>query len=485
MATTKTSPKLIPPPPPPPATTKAKGSSYQQFVNYWSAHGYQALKGNAPDIQAAANAANVDPIYFASLLLLESGANYKTSDSSKGAIGIGQLEPGTFVGQPVPWDSTRTITLQDLKDPTTNLRLAAYHVGALVGRFGYAGAYSGKPGTYNPYYTGDSRDPKGAGPQAFIQKWSGQYVPATPSTSPPGPAGVQVPGGTAPATNDVTYDRWAVLGADGRVKFVKITNAAVPPKNVLHYGPTPLTQTGFINNWKQVYQDTFFSYTGRQASGKEIANILKNVPTLYTLANVLMTTKSFATSPSYKAHAPGIIAIAKQKFGDNWKVDKTLVGQAIAQNWDQATLEEHLRERPEYENGPAFKTTLAQMDNTYQQIYGASTDPGTQQLINHVAKDGWSQDQFAAFLRTQPEYKGSQEFKSKAISFAQQLGLITGNQVTLTAAQAGLGGAPAYPAANTPATPPPAAPAATVPPGHGSGATPYIRPTRSASGGPS
>lgn len=449
MATAKTSPKLIPPPPPPPATTKAKGSSYQQFVNYWSTHGYQSLKANAPDIQAAANAAHVDPIYFASLLLLESGANYKTGNSSKGAIGIGQLEPGTFVGQPVPWDSTRTITLQDLKDPTTNLRLAAYHVGSLVGKYGYAGAYTQG---YNPGYAGDAADPKVLGPQAFIQKWSGQYVPSTPSTAPPSPVGQQVPGGTAPAANDVTYDRWAVLGTDGKVKFVKITNAATPPKNVLHYGPTPLTQSQFLSTWKQNYQDTFFSYTGRQASGKEIASILSNAPSLYTLANTLATTKSFTTSPTYKAHAPGIIAIAKQDYGEDWKVDKSLVAKAISQNWDQATLEENLKQRPEYFQGPAFKTTLAQMDNTYQQIYGSSTDPATQQVLDHVAREGWSTDQFAAWLRTQPQYKNSQEFKTKATSFAQQLGLITGNQVTLTAQQAELGGI------GQPATPPPPAP---------------------------
>ena len=31
------------------------------------------------------------------------------------------------------------------------------------------------------------------------------------------------------------------------------------------------TQTQFMQVWTQTYKDTFFAYTGRQASGKEIA----------------------------------------------------------------------------------------------------------------------------------------------------------------------------------------------------------------------
>ena len=80
-------------------------------------------------------------------------------------------------------------------------------------------------------------------------------------------------------------------------------------------------QTQFQTVWRQNYADTFSSYTGRKASGKEIANILKNAPSIYTLSTTLALTKSFQSSPIYKAHAPGVIAIAKSRsrIGITWR----------------------------------------------------------------------------------------------------------------------------------------------------------------------
>ncbi len=74
---------------------------------------------------------------------------------------------------------------------------------------------------------------------------------------------------------------------------------------------------------------------------------------------------------------------------------------------------------------------------------------------------GWSDDQFAAYLRAQPQYTKSPEYVSKLLSFGQQLGLITGLQPTL---QPG-GAAPPNPNPNDPQRIPsstrlPAAPAA-------------------------
>jgi hypothetical protein len=222
---------------------------------------------------------------------------------------------------------------------------------------------------------------------------------------------------------------------------------------VLYYGPTPLTQTGFLTAWKQNYASTFQSYTGRNASGKEIANILKNAPSIYSLANTLAATPSFLTSPTYKSRAPGIIEIAKQAYGENWKVDKTFVAQAISQNWDQATLTANLRNRPEYESGPLFKTTVDQFSNEYQSIYG-NPDANAKAYVTAAAKQGWSGDELAYALRAAPEYKQSQEYKTKVLTFAQQLGILTGHQVSLTADQAMLGGAPSVPVPAAPAAPP-------------------------------
>lgn len=391
-----------------------------------------------------ADKAGVDKVVAATLLWHEGFAeaarrgvdpNTITSPTGEG-VGIGQINPKVWVGKTTPWG--QVIKQKDLIDPEFNIRFSLTYFASLPGNIDQKYArYSGganftlSSGLPHGYVPKSGLTPTEAGSAAAQQSAANQQGKA------------------------VLFDRWAVLGADGRVKFVKITDATQPPSNVLKYGPTPLTQTQFLATWKQNYQDTFFSYTGRQASGKEIANILLNAPSLYTLATTLATTNSFTTSPTYKAHAPGIIAIAKQAYGEDWKVDKSLVSQAISQNWDQATLLENLKSRPEYFQGPQFKDAKAKMDNVYQSIYGTSTDPDTQTVIDHVARNGWTTDQFAAWLRTQPQYRNSQEFKTKAFSFAQQLGLITGKQQTLTADQALLGGAPAAPPIPAPAVTPP------------------------------
>ena len=66
-------------------------------MNYWAAHGYPALKRNAIDIQSAAEQANINPIWFASLLLRESRADYNTKPGTVNGkvtgVGIGQINP--------------------------------------------------------------------------------------------------------------------------------------------------------------------------------------------------------------------------------------------------------------------------------------------------------------------------------------------------------------------------------------------------------
>lgn len=448
--------KLAPPPPPPPASNSGKspGAVYRAFIN-----AHKAIKPYSESISKWATAYGLDPTYLAALLLHESQGDKNAANTNKNGtrdLGLAQINSIHFGKTITPWDG-QTVTAEKALDPAFAIQFAAWYFGQKVAKAGgdYVAAYNGAGG-YNP-----------GGPDPFTGVVSKTYVPAGKGLSPEERAALAAQQAAAnSAGKAVLFDRWAVLGADGRVKFVKITDATKPPANVLKYGPTPQTQTSFLQNWKQTYQDTFFSYTGRQASGKQIASILRNAPSLYTLAQTLASDPkgTFTTSPTYKAHAPGIIAVAKQAYGQDWKVDKSLVSQAISQNWDQATLEENLRSRPEYFEGPAFKDDKAKMDNVYQGIYGASTDPGTQTVIDHVARNGWTPDQFAAWLRTQPQYRSSQEFKTKAFSFAQQLGLITGKQVTLTEDQAMLGGPPAAPP-SAPAPVAPYNPAAYVPGG--------------------
>lgn len=260
-------------------------------------------------------------------------------------------------------------------------------------------------------------------------------------------------------TEQTQFDRWAVMGADGKVKFVTISDPSVPPKNVLHYGPTPLTQTSFTQTWTQQYKDNFFAYTGRQATGQEVADILAKAPSIYTLTTGLAANKpvsqitgvtktvagpghigtpstriavsspavDFTKSPIYKQHAGALIADAKQILGDSWKPNTALISQAIAQNWDQGTFEAKIRELPSYLSGPEFKDGAAKKGLVYQAIYG-TPDENALHTIGQAQLAGWTNDEFASYLRAQPQYTKSSEYMGKLLSFGQALGLITGQQ---------------------------------------------------------
>lgn len=411
---------------PPPLPTKKTGNAWQQFVNYWAAHGYKTVKQNAADIKAAADQANIDPIYFASLLMLESHASYKTSDSSAGAIGIGQLMPSTFVGQPLPWNTKHKITLKDLRDPTTNLRIASYFIAQKIGKFGYAGAYSGQQGTYNPYYTGNAVDPKGLGPLNFIQKWNTKYVINTPGTGPPGKAGQQVPGGSAPAAQDITFKDPYVAYVKKGNKFGLTNN----PNKAMQYEGVPLKRSDFLRV-KNQWENWFISYTGKRPSNTQIQNVIRNAWTPYTVANLLSNGPNFTKSPIWKEKAPEYMANAKAILAPGEQIPSNLVKQAIINNWSESAFQEALRKRPQYIKSAEFKGNVTALVGVHTSIMGAP-DNKAQQSIAQAAIGGWDVNQYASWLRSQPEYNYSPEYQSKTLSFLEQLGLLAGKTPVLS-----------------------------------------------------
>jgi len=422
-----------------------KGSAWQQFVNKWAAK-YPALKANAPDIQAAANEANIDPIYFASVLLLESGASYTVKDSSKGAIGIGQVMP-LHVGGTVPWDSTKTVTLQDLRSPGFNLRYSAYYLATQIGQLGYANAYAGAPGTtsggYNHGYTG-------TGPQGFINGWNKQYVPQTTSTSPPGAVGVQAPGGTAPAAVDVK-DPYVVLTANGSVHFVNATSEV--PKNSLNYFGLPMTRSQFLQ-YENTLDNTYLAYTGKRATLAQVAQNVKNGWSTTQVQIQLANTAAFKNSPVWKQNAPSYTAAWQSIYGPNSKPDPKALAYAIVHNLDTTAFAETLRSRADYTSSQEFKQKAAALSSTYTSIFGVPDENGNT-VVQQAAKNGYDANQFANYLRAQPQYTSSDEFKSSAMAWAKSMGLL--NTVPAPAASALSTATTPAPAAIVPQTPTPAA----------------------------
>jgi hypothetical protein len=230
------------------------------------------------------------------------------------------------------------------------------------------------------------------------------------------------------------FDKWATIDKKGHIQFVSINDPSQPPKNVLKYGGTPLTQSSFGQVWKQTYNDTFFAYTGRQAKGSEIKQILADAPSVYSLANKLANGSDFQKSPVWKQHAPGLVEYARTILGENWKPSGGIIRKAIAQNWDQATFAAEIKKLPAYQNGPEFKTNLAQNQAAYEQIYGKA-DPMVQQMLKERTLAGWTPDELQSWLRSQDAYKNTPEYQAKSVSFLSQLGLITGAQATLSGDQ--------------------------------------------------
>lgn len=201
-----------------------------------------------------------------------------------------------------------------------------------------------------------------------------------------------------------------------------------PPANVLTINGEPATKADLSAVWTNNYADTYQLFTGKQATPQQIANIVESGISTYGLRTQLANSKTFADSPIYKQSAAGLQASAQQILGKS--APESVIRQALAENWDTATFQQNLRKLPAYTQGPEFKTNVAQMQTTYQGIYGAP-DASALQTIKETAANGWTTDQFAQYLRAQPQYKTSLEYQTNATSFLDAMGLLTGNRPTL------------------------------------------------------
>ena len=225
-------------------------------------------------------------------------------------------------------------------------------------------------------------------------------------------------------------DPWVVLkkGKNGKLGVVTV-NSAQPPKDAISSFGTPITKSQFDKAWSD-YNDYFTAYSGRPATPIQVANIIKKGLSSYAVEQMLSDPKqnpNFMRSRVWASKAPSVIGYAKSLYGEGWKVDRDLVRRAIVQNWDQGTLDRKLKERPEYLKGPQYKQATAALSNVHMKIMGT---PGPQDQVNlhEAALEGWSPDQYAAWVRSTKEYQYSPEAKNYSIQIAQALGLITGSQ---------------------------------------------------------
>jgi hypothetical protein len=398
----------------PPSSDKRASELFKQFPQ-WRKHW-----GN---IRNAAYRYKVDPIELLSLLLFENPRQVMTKNSS-GALGLAQivdanvrrdLNPAQYDTFIQEWANGDSRITDDMKrNNAFAIAYAAWRMGGSRGKYGSLDEWYRSPG-YNPGFKGDSRGP---GPSIY----SGKYQASVPQT----------PTQTAAGSLDVAGQKdelsavWAVRTKDGAVKFVK---APAPPKNTITWQGSPVDRAGFLKA-KQYYGDIYQGYVGKAAPDAAIAHILNSGLSDTGLMTRLSKSPNFKNGTIYKGRAGGLILRAQQLYGTNWKPDADLVRRAIVESWDEGTFVANLRKRPEYLKGPEFKKDEAGLLNVHMSIMGTPDDKA-RVGIREAVLGGWSSDQYAAYLRGSDAYKYSPEAQTKALSFAEAMGLITGQVPTL------------------------------------------------------
>lgn len=407
----------LPPPkektkPGPPSAQKRADALFREFPGwrkYWGT------------VKNAANRWGTDPMELLALLIFENTGADPAASSPAGAIGLAQifdnalrkdLNPAQYASFLREWGE---ITPERKRNPAYSIHYAAWRMAGTRWKYGSLDEWYRSPG-YNPGFQGDSRGP---GPSIYI----GRYQPETPQR-PEQEVGEEIE--TAGVKTDITDPFVAIR--KGKVIGVENPNRAVKTFGL------PLRRS----EWERLfadYNDYFQAYWGQDAKPGQVASLIKRgIVSEYAITRTLAKAPNFFKSPVWKAKGPSYESIAQQILGPQVanSIDRNFYRNAIIDNLDGAAFGQRVRERPEYLKGNEFKQSQASLQNVYQSIYGV---PGqnAKTTIKEAAVQQWSPDQFAAWLRSQENYTTSPEYRTRALSFLEQLGMITGDVPVLVA----------------------------------------------------
>jgi len=207
------------------------------------------------------------------------------------------------------------------------------------------------------------------------------------------------------------------------------------PRNAIKVFGQPLTRSQFLSAQSQL-NDTFLSFTGKKGTVKQVAHFLSSGQSTYQLKVQLSKTKGFVGSPVWRQHAPQAESVWSAIYGAETKPDQEVIRYAIVNNLYGDDLATVLRKRPDYVKSNEFKGQEATLAIVYTRIYGVPGANG-ENVVKTAVLNGWNQDQFASYLRAQPQYTNSEEFQSKALNFASALGMVAGGFPTMTPGSGG------------------------------------------------
>lgn len=367
---------------------------------------------------------------MAAIALAESGgsitahnSNAKTGDDSYGLWQINYYGP-LAKSRTAQFGPTSKIT-----DPLTNARAAVALAGTDGSGLGNWSTF--KNGAYTAFYTPET-------PEEKVQASTGLYGAQAGSTGYQTAKAAAEAAGQAAKAQAHTEDPWVVIEKDknGAVAGIRYQSGFNPPKATKRSEPLllagqPATKNDLTAIWSSHYENVYeqFGGSGKAPTSADVVNTVQSGLSPYALQAKLATQPGFVNSPAYKAAAPGLIATAKLSLGKN--PNPSFIAKAIGENWDQATFTANLRKLPEYTKGPEYQGAVSGMNQVYQQIYG---QPGAQVAgqVHTAALNGWTQDQFAGYLRAQPQYKTSVEYQGHVVSFLDSMGLMIGSRPVFT-----------------------------------------------------
>jgi hypothetical protein len=136
-------------------------------------------------------------------------------------------------------------------------------------------------------------------------------------------------------------------------------------------------------------------------------------------------------------------------YGNQEKPDLGAIQRAMANRISPTDFMYSLKNRADYTRSETYLSNSATLQKSYEAIYGKA-DTNGMELIHQAVLAGWDPTQFETYLRKQPQYTQSSEYKAKLVSFLSALGLVTGGEPTLTPGVAGLPGSSLAPGAPPP-----------------------------------
>lgn len=381
---------------PPPAAKKGRINDFDRFINK-----HPVLRQYKVAIQQWAGEFGVPALWVAATLIFESAGQNSGLNKQGTGYGLAQINPKAWFGKTFP-PTGEQITQQWASNPGNAIKFAAWYLSTGISTYGtLQGVYAN---VYNPGY-------KGAGPAALLKGYNVNAVGKTPIESATGAAARKQAANTLPVNEQSKVQRFL--------------------------------------------DPIYLAYTGHRATPNDVSQYIKAPVSTYQLELNLANPKlnpRLTKSPIWLTHAGTYESFYKDIFGPQAKVPQQAILFGLVHSMDERSFKQYLIDgkipgQKAYETSENFKQQAATFQKSYANIYGLPDKIG-QQAITKAVKQGWSIDQWENYLRKQPEYTQSGEYKQRSIELASRMGLVPGG-----VGQTALAGTPHGPVVNS--VPPP------------------------------